>query len=142
MVQLTEGGPLDDEAVSRFNEGSSAQFRRVRDFIILHYCTTERRDSELWRYVASMDLPDTLAFKMEAWRRFGVVHQYDEEAFGTTSWLSVYAGMGFWPEGVDPVFDELPPEEALQALDRRRRAMLRAVEPLPTHQRYLADRLR
>ncbi|MCE4536950.1 tryptophan 7-halogenase [Pelomonas sp. P7] len=142
MVQLTEGGPLDDEAVARFNEGAATQFRRIRDFIILHYCTTARRDSALWRHVASMELPDTLAFKMEAWRRFGVVHQYDEEAFGTTSWLSVYSGMGCWPECADPVLDELPRQEAAQALEGRAQAIRRAVEPLPAHHRYLADRLR
>jgi tryptophan halogenase len=142
MMQLTQGGPLDEQAVARFNEGASAQFRRIRDFIILHYCTTARRDSELWRHVASMDLPETLAFKMAAWKRFGVLHQYDEESFGTTSWLSVYAGMSYWPECSDPVFDELPIEEAEQALDGRREAVRRSVNPLPLHHRYLADLLR
>jgi hypothetical protein len=142
MLQLAKSEPVDDEAVARFNEGASAQFRRIRDFIILHYCTTARRDSELWRYVASMDIPDTLAFKMAAWRRFGVLHQYDEESFGTTSWLSVYAGMGYWPECADPVFDELPLDEARQALDGRSEAVRRSVQPLPLHHRYLADRLR
>ena len=28
-----------------------ANIEKIRDFIVLHYCLTQRGDSELWRYV-------------------------------------------------------------------------------------------
>jgi tryptophan halogenase len=139
MTMLTEGRPLDDDARALFNEGSMRRFNRIRDFIILHYCVTRRRDSELWRHVSSMELPETLAFRMEVWRRHGVLHEYDEEGFDATSWLAIYAGMDYWPERHDPVFSEIPRGRALQALESRRQALATSVERMPRHERALQE---
>jgi tryptophan halogenase len=137
MGVLTAGRPLDDGDRALFNDGAVRRFARIRDFIILHYCLTRRRDSELWRYVASMELPGTLAFKLEAWRRLGVLHEYDEEGFDATSWLAVHAGMDHWPQREDPVFAEIPPEDAIRALQGRRRAIAATVERMPAHHSML-----
>jgi tryptophan halogenase len=125
-----------------FNDGSVRRFARIRDFIILHYCLTRRRDSELWRHVATMELPETLAFRMELWRRYGVLHEYEEEGFDATSWLAIHAGMEHWPERDDPVFAEIPPERALQALQGRRNAIAASVARMPLHHQMLGQLLR
>ena len=138
MPLLVSPAPIDSEAVADFNTRLVRQFCRIRDFIILHYCLTERRDSSLWRDMASMELPATLAFKLHAWRQSGTLHQYDEEGFDATSWLAIHAGMQHWPEREDPVLDEVPREEALMALRRRREAIAAAVAPLPPHDVFLS----
>jgi hypothetical protein len=139
MTLLTSAQPIGDDSVARYNTGTVRQFSRIRDFIVLHYCLTARRDSALWRDMAAMELPDTLAFKIEAWRRLGVLHQYDEEGFDATSWLAIHAGMGHWPERADPVLQELPRDEALEALRRRRDAIAATVKRLPAHRTYLEE---
>ena len=139
MTMLVEGRPLDDGARESFNDGSVRRFARIRDFIILHYCLSRRRDSEMWRHVSSMTLPDTLAFRIELWRRYGVLHEYDEEGFDATSWLAVHAGMDHWPERDDPVFAEVAPQRALHALKGRRDALAAAVAGMPPHHRLLAQ---
>jgi len=142
MVALTSGRPLQDGDRAQFNESLVRRFVRVRDFIILHYCLTRRRDSELWRHVASMELPETLAFKMDAWRRFGVLWDYDEDPFFGQNWLTIFAGMDYWPKREDPVFAEIPLERALKALQGRRQAIASAVERMPRHERALQDVLK
>lgn len=137
MAQLTSGQPHDAQAAERFNEGVTREFRRIRDFILLHYCLTARRDSALWCDMASMDLPETLAFKIEAWRRFGVLHLQQDEGFDETSWLAIHAGMGHWPARTDPVLEELARDEASRALHWRRAAIADAVARLPAHAEYL-----
>ena len=137
MALLTSAVPIDDAAVAAYNTGVVRQFARIRDFIILHYCLSGRRDSELWRHVSAMALPETLAFKIEAWRRFGILHTYDEEGFDATSWLAVHAGMRHWPEAADPVFGELTTDAARQALTRRRDAIAASVSRLPVHHEFL-----
>ncbi|HEY8880592.1 MAG TPA: tryptophan halogenase family protein [Roseateles sp.] len=137
MVLLTAGRPLNENDRALFNEGAVRRFSRIRDFIILHYCLTRRRDSELWRHVSSMELPETLRFRMELWRRYGVLHEYDEEGFDATSWLAIHAGMDHWPERQDPVFHEVPPEIAASALRDRRAAIAASVERMPAHHRLL-----
>ncbi|WP_057299533.1 tryptophan halogenase family protein [Pelomonas sp. Root1217] len=133
MSSLTAGRPLDASDPARFNELVMRRFTRVRDFIILHYHLTRRRDSELWRYVAAMELPETLTFRMDLWRRFGVLHEYDEDPFYAPSWLAIYAGMDYWPERHDPVCEEIPGERAGRALRSRQQAIAASVERMPLH---------
>ncbi|HEV6965683.1 tryptophan halogenase family protein [Roseateles sp.] len=142
MKALELQRPLNESDVALFNEGSARRFARIRDFIILHYCLTRRRDSELWRYVAGMELPQTLAFKIELWRRYGVLHEYDEECFDQTSWLAVHTGMGHWPEREDPVIAEIAQERALRALAGRRQGIAAMVEGMPLHHQTLQQVLR
>jgi tryptophan halogenase len=137
MQLLTGGAPVGAGEVAGYNTGMTRQYARIRDFIILHYCLSGRRDSALWRDMAGLELPPTLAFKLHAWREAGVLHQYDEEGFDATSWLAVHAGMGHWPAREDPVFDELARDEALLGLDRRRAATAGVVAQLPRHEAYL-----
>lgn len=138
MSLLTAGAPPDAAAVADYNGGLARQFARIRDFIVLHYCLTARRDSALWRDMASMALPETLAFRLRAWREFGALLEYDEEGFDATSWLAIYAGMEHWPICADPVLEELSREEAQRALAQRRDAIAGLVARLPSHAEFLA----
>jgi hypothetical protein len=138
LIELLQLGALPTPpVVADYNAGMVRQFARVRDFIILHYCLTARRDSALWRDMAAMELPDTLAFKIRAWREFGALYQYDEEGFDANSWLAIHAGMGHWPRNADPTLRELAPGMALHALRARRSGIAAAVAAMPTHDAYL-----
>jgi glycine/D-amino acid oxidase-like deaminating enzyme len=136
---LLSGAPLTELVAADYNDTMARQFERVRDFIILHYCLTGRRDSELWRAMATMALPETLAFKIHAWRQAGALHQYDEEAFDATSWLAIHAGMGHWPERADPSLGHVGRASALLALRWRRERIAGVVAAMPTHDAYLSS---
>ena len=137
MGLLTSGAPIGEAAIKGFNTGVVRQFARIRDFIVLHYCLTARRDSALWRDMANMDLPETLAFRLQAWREHGILQLYDEEGFDQHSWLAIYAGMQHWPRCNDPVWQELSYNDAQNALRARRQAIAELVARLPAHHDYL-----
>ena len=134
---MLSGAPLTEPVVADYNDLNARQFARVRDFLILHYCLSARRDSALWRAMTSMELPETLAFKIRAWRQAGALHQYDLEGFDATSWLAIHAGMGHWPEHADPSLGDMARAEALAGLQWRRERILEAVAAMPTHDAYL-----
>lgn len=114
------------------------QFARSRDFILLHYClTARRRDSALWRAMASMALPGTLAFRLDAWREHGVLRLYDEEGFDGHSRLAIHAGMQHWRRRDASVLQELSYNEAENALRACRAAIAEPVTRLPAHGDYL-----
>ncbi|WP_457325738.1 tryptophan halogenase family protein [Roseateles sp. P5_E11] len=139
MGLLTSGQPISEGVVAGYNARAVREFSRIRDFIILHYCLTARRDSALWRDMATMELPETLAFKIDAWRRLGLLHLQGDEGFDEHSWLAIHAGMQHWPERTDPVLQEMPPDEARQALQQRRHAIAESVARLPSHEAFLGQ---
>jgi tryptophan halogenase len=137
MSVLQPGRPVAPDVVASYNAGLVRQFERIRDFILLHYCLTARRDTPFWRAMAALELPETLAFKLHAWRQAGVLHQYDEEGFDETSWLAIHAGMDHWPERIDPTLARTPRDETAHRVGERRRQTADFVRTLPTHEQWL-----
>ena len=109
---------------------------RIRDFIILHYKLTSRTDSELWRYCSAMDVPETVTWKIEHFRRHGRLVQRDADLFGPPSWLAVHVGQGNMPEGTDPLLPLRGVDHA-DSLAKLEAALARASEGLPSHEAYI-----
>lgn len=50
----------------RFNETTEKMMQAIRDFIILHYCTNNRTDSDYWRTAREeMEIPDSVEAVLE-----------------------------------------------------------------------------
>jgi hypothetical protein len=92
------GGDVE-VAAKQFNERMLKRYERSLDFIKLHYCITERRDSPFWRdNVEATSIPDSLHELLRRWR-----HRPPElidtdpnvDIFPDTSWQYVLYGMGY-----------------------------------------------
>jgi tryptophan halogenase len=126
--------PVDRD---EFNRLIDLEYDRIRDFLILHYHATRRSDSPFWDYVRTMEVPDTLAEKIELFRRRGRVVKYREGAFLDASWIAVYIGQGIVPEGYDPRAS-LPPIDDLAAHAEGLRASIRReAERMPEHAAHI-----
>ena len=122
-----------------FNRVINMEYDRVRDFLILHYHATQRDDSPFWNYVRTMPIPDSLAEKMELFRRRGRVVKYREGAFLDASWVSVYLGQRILPVGTDPRAEGPALDSLVAGLDRMRGEIAEAVGAMPDHAAFLAD---
>lgn len=121
-----------------FNRVINLEYDRIRDFLILHYHATERTDTEFWNYVRTMAIPDSLADKMELFRRRGRVVKYREGVFLDASWVAVYLGQRVIPVGHDPRA-AAPPTDALVAeLHALAAEIDRTVQAMPTHEAFIA----
>jgi tryptophan halogenase len=138
MTLLQGGGTVPEPSIEAYNTGLVRQFERIRDFILLHYYLTARRDTPFWTAMAATELPETLAYKLHAWRQTGALHQYDEEGFDGHSWLAIHAGMHHWPERSDPTHAQIPVEQSLEWVRERRQQLAEAVGTVSTHEAYLA----
>ncbi len=123
--------------VDQYNEESQLEQERVRDFIILHYCATQRDDSPFWRYCASMKLPPALEHRIRLFRERAHVWQRDGELFRTDSWIQVMLYQGIWPEHYHYQTTAMPKEDLTRFLEGIRGTINRAVEQMPTHQEFL-----
>jgi tryptophan halogenase len=122
-----------------FNRVIDLEYDRIRDFLILHYHATERSDTPFWDYVRTMQIPDSLAEKLELFRRRGRVVKYREGVFLEASWIAVYLGQRVFPEGHDMRAD-LPSADALaKGMDALRMEVLGASERMPDHLGMIAQ---
>lgn len=123
-----------------YNRLMLEQFAYIRDFIVLHYKATERDDSPFWRYVRDMEIPDTLAHKIELFREKGRILRYDHDLFDVPSWVSVMTGQNIMPVGHDAVADALDDDRVLAALKRLEASYITQAGQLPTHEEYIRQR--
>lgn len=137
LVRMLPAGRVSERDVAEFNEQQLADMVTIRDFLVLHYKVTERRDSPFWRQCAAMAIPETLEQKIELFRETGRVFRKNEELFAESSWIQVMMGQGIMPQSYHPVAAKLRPEELDHFLGSLRDMVARTVAGLPSHQDYI-----
>jgi len=119
--------------VNEFNKQSREEIDNIKDFIILHYHLTDRKDTPFWRYCRNMNIPDTLQHRMTLFRESGQVFKKAEELFGETSWIQVMMGQGLMPEQYHPIVDLMPDDELASFLNHIKSGVRRKVDNWPDH---------
>ena len=137
LFWLFPGKRISDVERNEYNRLMSDQFAYIRDFIVLHYKATARSDTPFWRYVRDMEIPDTLAHKIELFREKGRILRYDHDLFDVPSWVSVMLGQGIMPVGHDAVADALDDDRVLTAIKGLAAGYAAQAERLPAHQEYI-----
>lgn len=100
-------GDLGEAAHDRFNAAVNEHFEGTRDYIVTHYKTNSRTDTEYWRAnAANVNLSDPLKRLYSLWMsRESIVpelrRQRSGQAYPVFSWLCIMAGMGIFPEPRD-----------------------------------------
>ena len=138
LLRMLPAGPISPRDIAEFNDQQLEDMAQIRDFLILHYKATDRRDSGFWRYCASMPIPDSLAQKIELFRETGRVFRRHEELFAENSWVQVMLGQGIVPQSHHPIAGKLSDEELAQVLATLRQKVARTVAGLPEHHAYVA----
>ncbi len=138
LIELfPKNGQIEDADRAEFNRLVDMEYDRIRDFLILHYHATTRDDSPFWDHVRTMQVPDSLASKMELWKRTGRVAKYSEGLFYDASWIAVYLGQNIQPEATDPRIGIPDPNGLARALSSLKDAIAAEVAAMPDHRAYL-----
>ncbi|TCP31388.1 tryptophan halogenase family protein [Sphingomonas sp. BK235] len=128
---------FDQREIDRFNAAHVADYRDIRDFLVLHYKATERRDSPFWDYCRTLEPPPGLADKLAIFAANGRIFREGDELFTETSWLSVMVGQGIAAGGYHPAADLLSDAETLARLDHIRRVVAETAALLPRQDDHL-----
>ena len=144
LVQFFPDRGVSPPLAEGYNQAISGLYDEVRDFICMHYFTSNRSDTEFWRAVREHAvMPDSLAARLALWRH-KLPDQHDtigNSLFTYWSHIYVLGGKGYF-DGLD-----LPLESAVTEQDFT--AFLRVIHgareelarTLPDHRAYL-ERIR
>ena len=123
--------------IEQYNTQLDAELQHVRDFVVLHYALSNRRDTPYWEYMANMALPPSLQHRIDLFRETGNVFHVPGELFAENSWIQVMMGQGVTPQHYHRTADAMSKPELERFLGDIRKQTLRNVEGLPTHMDYL-----
>lgn len=147
LAHLLPGDMDDMERVARhYNRMMVARYERIIDFIKMHYCLSQRRDSAFWiDNVAAGSIPETLQDKLALWKhrpphRLDFVS--DLEMFLVSSWQYVLYGMEFRTD-LEPMRHAYPQaDEARREFAMIRQVAEHALRDLPMHRDLVEQMVR
>ena len=137
LMQMFPFSGINDSEREEFNRQMDAEFRYVRDFIILHYHVTERTDSEFWRRCRDMDIPDSLQHRLDLFRDTGLVFEAEKDIFRENSWVQVMMGQGIEPKSYHAIVDMMSEQELGQFMQIQRRRIDVLLNQLPGHRDFI-----
>ena len=138
LIRMLPAGEISERDVAEFNDQMMADMIPIRDFLVLHYKATERRDSAFWRLCAGMEIPASLGHRIELFRETARVFRKNDELFVENSWVQVMMGQGIEPRTYHPIAAKLSDEELDRFLGALRRNIAQTVAGLPDHEDYVA----
>jgi tryptophan 7-halogenase len=138
LIELLPDRAWDPADAEEFNRLMALEYERVRDFIILHYCATERSDTSFWNYCREMSVPDSLQYRIEMFRERGIVVNYREGMFLEPSWIAVFLGQNVVPRRHHPLSERIPEPQLRQRMQAIAAEVSAAAERMPLHADFLA----
>lgn len=113
LIHLFPHAGIEQKLIDEYNKQSQIEYEQVRDFIILHYHVNERDDSQFWREVRNMEIPDSLQHKIELFRSNGMLFREQNDLFLEPSWLQVMMGQGIQPRDYHPLANAMPEDKLM-----------------------------
>lgn len=141
FVECLPNKQCERPTIDEFNRLIDDEYHAIRDFIVLHYCTTKRKDSAFWQMWQHINIPDTLKTKIDLFKCQGRLYENKYDLFSADSWYSVLEGMGVRPRSYDPLIDASNYNKINQAFTLSVTELTNSVSKTLTHNEYI-NRLR
>jgi len=137
LVRMFPAAEIDPAEVRQFNNETTQEIERIRDFIILHYKVTQRLDSKYWVDCREMPIPESLAHKIALFKSNARAIGESNETFHERSWAAVMLGQGIEPRGYHPFVDNLSDTQLNAFMAEIKSNVSNIVAKAPSHQDFL-----
>lgn len=137
LLRLFPYNGVTTSAVNEYNSKLDSELNAVRDFIILHYHVNHRQDSQFWQHCQNMDIPASLAHKIQLFKETGRVFLDDGDIFRVDSWTQVMLGQGLMPMQYHQIANIMNDNELQNFLSTIKTSISAAVEQLPEHEDFI-----
>jgi tryptophan halogenase len=137
LMHLFPFNGIKDSLMDEYNRVSRIEMEQLRDFIVLHYKTTEREDTPFWAYCKNMEIPATLAHRIQLFKETAHAYQADGELFRVDSWTQVMFGQRLMPEHYHHLVKTMSQKDLQTFLSGMEESINRAVAQLPPHNKFV-----
>lgn len=137
LLHLFPHNGINESSVNEYNRQSKVEFEQIRDFIILHYKVNERTDTQFWRDLREMEVPESLMQKIKVFADNGSLFRERNDLFLESSWLQVMLGQGITPKDYHPVANNIPEAKLLVMLNKIKDIKQEAADNLPSHDEFI-----
>lgn len=137
LLRLFPFEGIYQSAIDEYNNKLDSELNAVRDFIILHYKATQREDSNFWLHCKNMEIPASLAHKIQLFKDTGRVFLDDGDIFRVDSWTQVMIGQGIMPTQYHKIADIMNDKELNHFMTSLKASIANAVEKLPSHADFI-----
>lgn len=137
LMKMFPNAGIDPVMVDLYNRESRVEFETVRDFIILHYHVNERDDSDFWRDMRNMKIPERLQEKIDAFRATAAVFNEQSDIFRDASWIEVMLGQGIEPIDYHPAADAMTDDALMDVMQKVWDAKQQPLSKLLPHDEFL-----
>lgn len=127
----------DQSLIKEYNRRMTMDYEEIRDFIVLHYCLTERDDTPFWRWCKNMEWPRSLRDMMEYFGVQGGLPEQLDPLFSPVSWRSVCEGMGLRPRKYSPLIDDFNYDTTRKHMENSIKITHEFVGKLPSHDEFI-----
>jgi len=138
LIQMFPDRHMNAVLQERYNAEAAFEMERIRDFLILHYHATQRRDSEFWRYCGAMSIPEPLVDVIRLFHDSGRFYRNADEMFALTSWVQVMIGQHIVPTAYHPLVDQVSDAELEKLGESVRGVVASCVAVMPAHEQFIA----
>ncbi len=128
---------IQQSAVSEYNRQTEEEYLQIRDFLVLHYYQTQRRDTAFWREVAALPIPESLQHKLALFKQSGSLMRSQPDLFLDSSWLQVMLGQGIEPDDFHPLAGVPDMQQLRDMLENIKRIKSNVLQSLPKHDEFL-----
>ncbi|MEM8982412.1 MAG: tryptophan halogenase family protein [Pseudomonadota bacterium] len=129
-----------DIIARRFDQQMLYRWRRIIDFLKLHYALTKRPEPYWQAHADTTTWPDSLVEDLALWRSRGPIKaDFDSaiELFPAASYQYVAYGMGFKPEFERAAYLHRQGDQAQQIRTRNDQLAAQMLRTLPPHREYI-----
>jgi tryptophan 7-halogenase len=138
LLALFPDAHFDPALSAEYNRQTRIEYEHIRDFLVLHYRASERRDTPFWQHCAGIEMPEGLARKLALFRSSGQIFREGEELFTEVGWLQVMLGQGIEPLRHHPLAEGISAAQLDEFLANIRTLIGRAVDTMPEHASFVA----
>jgi tryptophan halogenase len=137
LLKMFPNEGINQTAIDLYNTESKTEFETIADFIILHYHVNERQDSDFWRDMSHMAIPDRLQQKIELFKECAAIFNDPHDIFRDASWLQVMLGQGIMPGDYHPAAKVASDSELLAIMHKILTAKQQPMGKMLGHDEFL-----